>query len=57
MEKSALLRPGGGAPARGGRGILVVGVFDMGCPLSDEGVFLTEEEEECLEKRLSEDEW
>ena len=57
MEKSALLRPGGGAPARGGRGILVVGVFDMGCPLSDEGVFLTEEEEECLDKRLSEDEW
>lgn len=49
-----LARPERGAPVIGGMGILVVGVFVTGCPLSDEGVCLNEdEEEECLGRRMS----
>lgn len=48
-----LARPERGAPVIGGMGILVVGVFVTGCPLSDEGVCLNEDEEECLGRRMS----
>lgn len=47
-----LARPERGAPVIGGMGILVVGVFVTGCPLSEDGVCL-KDEEECLGRRMS----
>lgn len=37
----------------GGMGILVVGVFVIGCLLFEDGVCLNEDEEECLGRRMS----